>query len=402
MRNLFLLLTLFLCLAAKATDSTEHTITAQIYPAAAGQVNGAGTYTKGTFVTLEAIPASGFTFGYWSVNGMITTMNTTFPLVVDTDIVVQATFLQQPDSFLVTAGVFPANAGSVSGTGVYKSGDTAIVTAHANAGYTFNHWQLNGIIVSSDTTYTFPVTANINLSAGYQQLPMQVTISTQVFPSADAGTTSGAGIYNQGDTVHLTASAKTGYVFANWQVLGIIASGDTDYSFIATADMNLHANFIPATTTYTITTNALPAQGGTVLGGGSANHGSTVTLQAFANSGYGFDYWEEDSTELSRQSQYSFTATADRTITAHFKLLTSIEDNNSTDITIAPNYGSGPFNMVADNTYQLQAFNYSGQVILSRTINKGNNIIEISYPGLYILQLTDNEGITITRKLLVQ
>ena len=236
-----------------------------------------------------------------NINGMITTMNTTFPLVVDTDMIIQATFLQQPDSFLVTAGIFPANAGNISGTGVYKSGDTAIVTAHANAGFTFSNWQLNGIIVSTDTTYAFPVTANIHLSAGYQQLPVQVTISTQVFPSDDAGTTTGAGIYNQGDTVRLTASAKEGYLFANWQVLGIIASSDTAYALIATADMNLHANFIPLT--YTITTNALPALGGTILGGGNAQHGSTVTLQAFDNSGYAFDYWEENSTELSWLSE---------------------------------------------------------------------------------------------------
>ncbi len=401
MRNLFLLLTLFLCSASRAaTDSTVYTITAQIYPVAAGQVNGAGSYPKGSFVTLEAIPVSGFTFGYWSLNGMITSMNTTFPLVVDTDLVVQATFLQQPDSFLVTANAFPVNAGIVSGTGIYKNGDTAVVTAHANAGYTFNNWQQNGIIVSTDTTYAFAVTANIHLNASYQQLPIHVTISTQVFPSDDAGTTTGGGIYNQGDTVHLTASAQAGYVFANWQVLGIIASSDSAYTFIATGDMNLHANFIPLT--YTITTNALPAQGGTVLGGGSTSHGSTVTLQAFAYNGYAFDYWEENSTELSRLSQYSFTATADRTITARFKLLTSIEDNKIPDIIITPNFGSGPFSIAADNTYQLQLFNYAGQEILTRTLAEGNNTIEISNPGLYILQLTNNEGVTVTKKLLVQ
>ena len=68
------------------------------------------------------------------------------------------------------------------------------------------------------------------------------------------------------------------------------------------------------TQTYTITTSANPADGGTVTGGGTYNEGVSVTLRADANTNYTFDHWQDGSTSNPR----TITVTASATYTAYF------------------------------------------------------------------------------------
>ena len=60
---------------------------------------------------------------------------------------------------------------------------------------------------------------------------------------AIGGTVSGTGEYYQGETVTLTATPAMGYVFVNWTENNVEVSTSATYSFTATADRNLVANF---------------------------------------------------------------------------------------------------------------------------------------------------------------
>ena len=59
-----------------------------------------------------------------------------------------------------------------------------------------------------------------------------------------AGTLSGQGWYEQGDTCMLIATANQGYVFDNWSNEGNIVSDSTTYSFTVTEDATFVANFV--------------------------------------------------------------------------------------------------------------------------------------------------------------
>ena len=61
-------------------------------------------------------------------------------------------------------------------------------------------------------------------------------------------------------------------------------------------------------------------RGGSVHGNGTYNVGETVTLIAKANKGYVFMGWKENGKIVSRSDSYTFTAEADRTLTAVFLL----------------------------------------------------------------------------------
>jgi hypothetical protein len=151
--------------------------------------------------------------------------------------------------------------------------------------------------VSTSTT-KYIITANVNPSTG--------------------GTAGGSGTYAGGATATVSALANTGYTFKNWTENGVIVSSALSYSFAATADRTLTANFTPVTSTYTIAVSANPSSGGTVNGGGTFSNGATATVNAIPNSGYFFVNWTESGTVVSASSAYTFTVSKSRTLVANF------------------------------------------------------------------------------------
>ncbi|MDQ7816907.1 MAG: hypothetical protein RDU14_07745, partial [Melioribacteraceae bacterium] len=191
-------------------------------------------------------------------------------------------------SYTISLSSSPSNAGSTSGAGTFTAGTSRTVSASANSGYTFSKWTESGSQVSTSSSYTFALNSNRTLVANFTA--NTYTISTSSNPSS-GGTTSGGGTKTHGSSVTVTASANTGYNFVNWTEGGNQVSTSTSYSFTATSNRTLVANF--AAKTYTISTSSSPSAGGTTSGGGSKTHGSSVTLTATANTGYNFVNWTE-------------------------------------------------------------------------------------------------------------
>ena len=65
----------------------------------------------------------------------------------------------------------------------------------------------------------------------------------------------------------VTATAATGYTFANWTENGSVVSTNASYTFSVNAYRTLVAHFTQ--NTYTVTVAANPTNGGTVSGGGT-------------------------------------------------------------------------------------------------------------------------------------
>ena len=73
-------------------------------------------------------------------------------------------------------------------------------------------------------------------------------------------------------------------------------------------------------TTYTIEALADPPAGGTITGAGTHNEGQLVELEAVPDTANGWHFvnWMENGAEVSASATYSFNATSDRSLTAHF------------------------------------------------------------------------------------
>ena len=100
---------------------------------------------------------------------------------------------------------------------------------------------------STAATHTFTLDADLQLSAEFE---IGYAITTVASP-AEAGTTSGDGLYPDGQEVSLDATANAGYQFISWTEGGAVVSRSGHYAFAANPGRDLVANFgleIPSTT----------------------------------------------------------------------------------------------------------------------------------------------------------
>jgi len=174
--------------------------------------------------------------------------------------------------------------------------------------FTVSASDISGAVVSKDYTVTI---------AGDVVVPITYSISTSAAPAA-GGSTSGGGTFNSGDSVTVVATANPGYSFVSWTEGAAVVSASANYTFTASADRALVANFALIPITCTVSTSAAPAGGGNTSGGGTFNSGDNVTVVATANPGYSFVSWTEGAAVVSASANYAFTASADRALVANF------------------------------------------------------------------------------------
>jgi len=127
------------------------------------------------------------------------------------------------------------------------------------AGMTLDHTtgELSGIPTESGV-FTFKVRASdtnqdVTIEHSYtyaildadQVLPAHSTVDTVTYP-LDSGDTDGLGLYTNGATCTLTATAKPGYRFSKWTDNDATISSNATYQFPVTLNRSLVANFTPA------------------------------------------------------------------------------------------------------------------------------------------------------------
>ena len=167
----------------------------------------------------------------------------------------------------------------------------------------------------------------------------------------------------------MTATANSGYTFANWTENGTVVSTAASYTFTLTGNRNLVANFTVNPVNYTVAVSASPSNGGTVAGGGTFASGSSDTVTATPNSGYTFANWTENGTVVSTAASYTFTLTGNRNLVANFtanpvSYTIALSDSPSTGGTMS---GSGTF--TAGTTRTVTAAASSGYTFASWTEN---------------------------------
>ena len=146
------------------------------------------------------------------------------------------------------------------------------------------------------------------------------TITASSSP-AGGGLIIGGGGYSAGLTVTLTAEANLGHEFVSWTEGGTVVSSSPSFSFVASADRTLVANF---TSIFAITTSSSPEYGGTTSGDGNYGNSANVTVGATVSNGYGFVNWTEGGSVVTNAASYTFVATANRALVANFSPLLSI------------------------------------------------------------------------------
>lgn len=131
------------------------------------------------------------------------------------------------------------------------------------------------------------------------------------------GTVYGDGDYEDGSSVTVTAEPNEGYKFVAWKENGEVVSDSPVYTFTATSDRNLVAEFA-VRASYSISVNIDPDGSGEVAGAGRYYENESVSLEATPNGMYKFLEWKENSEQVSTDNPYKFTAESNRNLIAEF------------------------------------------------------------------------------------
>ena len=232
------------------TPSYFVTVTTDGNGTASANPEGGNTRTN---VTLTAVPNDGYVFDYWeSVSGGGFIGNKTdnpFSFRIRTDNVEAKAHFKRGGSYNVSVAVSPDNGGTVTGAGTYYENSTVTVSASPGSGYRFVNWSSNDGVNFADanaSTTTFKSPAHdVTVTANFEVIPATTTYTVSASVNDNImGTVTGAGTYDVGATVTLTATANEGYTFVNWTENGSVIQGaGATYSFTAEADRNLVANF---------------------------------------------------------------------------------------------------------------------------------------------------------------
>lgn len=132
-------------------------------PGAAASLSGGGTFPANGLTNLNATAASGYYFLFW-MNDRDTTVLTSVQqnrISVPGDVTWTAVFRPSSGgSYRVVALATPRGGGTATGSGGYRRGDIATLTATPSAGYVFAGWVLEDGTVVHENPFGFQVTVS--------------------------------------------------------------------------------------------------------------------------------------------------------------------------------------------------------------------------------------------------
>lgn len=209
---------------------------------------------------------------------------------------------------------------------------TAVATLLANTAqytYSFTGWYEGDTKISSDLSLSVSnITANRTFTAIGARTLNRYTLSFTITPTG-AGTVSGGGTYDYGSSVKSTATPATGYNFTKWvDETGGESTTNPYPGWEITKNRTIQAVFTIKSYSITLAAQFRIAEtgdftggttGGTVSGGGTVTHGTSVTAKATPATGYSFAGWYEGSNKVSDSASYTFSATGNRSLTARFQ-----------------------------------------------------------------------------------
>lgn len=291
-----------------------HTLNVVSNNAAQGTVTGGGQFVYGTEITIEATPAFGYHFSYWS--GNIHENPYTFEFSSAREFYM-AYFA--PDTFTVNVAINNPAYGTVSGTGRYLYNRTINISAtdtNLNDNYVFARWS-DG---NTDNPRVLTITGDQDITAIFEEANTNYTITVEA-NVAERGTVAGSGTFTIGAVDTISATANEGFEFVQWQdgntanPRAITVGGDA--TFIAQFD----------SVSYNVTLTA-DAKMGTVEGAGRYVRGRQATISATCTkAGYHFFGWNDGNNENPRV----ITVNSDITLGAIFAIDTLTVTANVND-----------------------------------------------------------------------
>ncbi|MBR1774915.1 MAG: leucine-rich repeat domain-containing protein [Bacteroidales bacterium] len=273
-----------------------------------GSAYGGGTYNYNTQKTISATANYGYHFTSWSDG------STENPRTITINNNANYTALFEINTYDITTTSSNPAIGTASGGGTYDYNSPINITATPNYGYHFTQWS-DG---NTDNPRLITVIQNATYTAQFAINNYAVNVETN---NNNMGSVLGNGSYTYNTVATISATANYGYHFTGWSD----GSTENPRSFVVTKDESFIAQF--DYNLYNITATSANMTLGNIIGAGTYNYNSVISLTAVPSEHYHFLRWNDSLTENPR----TLTVIQDSVFTAYFEIdthqITLLSDN---------------------------------------------------------------------------
>ena len=240
---------------------------------------------------------------------------------MDRDYALRAVFevMPPPEHVLTITSTAGGTTYPPPGAHSYPEGTTVTVTAITDAGYLFDHWELDGAVRTENPVNVF-MDRDHTLHAVFVAIPPPE--HTLAISSTAGGTTDPApGFYRypEGTVTRVTAIPDAGYLFDHWLLNGVTRT-ENPINVLMDRDHALHAVFVAIPPPEHTLTISATAGGTTSPAPGSYRYleGSVAMVIAYPEKGYLFDHWLIDGVTRETENPISVLMDKDHTLHAVF------------------------------------------------------------------------------------
>ena len=131
-----------------------------------GVASGSGTFTHGSVIDINASAQAGFEFAGWTGGSVADSNSASTQVTVLGDLNLTSSFIPIIHTLRLSSG----GGGSVSGGGTFTYGDSVTITATPETNYDFSGWTGASFTGQSNSTLSFTLLADTNLTANFVKL----------------------------------------------------------------------------------------------------------------------------------------------------------------------------------------------------------------------------------------
>jgi hypothetical protein len=295
-------------------------VTLEPSPPWGGDVYGEGLFACGTEIEViaDADPDIKYKFVEWvEVSGTDTIWGVSHDAAYKFNVIrpIKLVAIFELQKYQITVYPNPDSGGIAWGSGLFPYDTKDTVHARPYDEWTFLNWTENGIPVCPDEDYPFTVTRDRVLYANF--IPKTFTVELEASPPHGGSVDSNGFNIPYGTLWDILATPNPAFEFSHWEENGIpCVNWGAAHTISVIRDFKLTAVFVLKQYEITLATN--PPTGGTTTGGGTFEHGTSIEVEAFANSCHLFSHWTENGIQVCSTPLYPFTVTGPRHLVAHF------------------------------------------------------------------------------------
>ncbi len=203
---------------------------------------GSHTYTEGTMVNINAIPAAGWQFDGWT--GDVADPNSASTTVtMDSDKTVTANFSEVVvGEYILTMAVTGNGTTSPAvGSYTYTEGTVVNINAIPAAGWQFDNWS-GGVSHPNSASTTVTMDSDKTVTANFSRIVEKYTLTMAVNGNGTTSPVVGIYTYTEGTVVNITATPDDNWQFDGWT--GDVADlNSASTTVILDSDKTVTANF---------------------------------------------------------------------------------------------------------------------------------------------------------------